>query len=266
MAPELAFIGSGRMARALVRGILASGKWSPANIRCTGARDGTAEALAEACGIQSTYDYDVLLAEASWIILACKPQQLDELPPLLADSCKDKNLLSILAGTSLDRLKTRFPLAANIVRAMPNTPGMIGEGISAYASLRPLSKTGEATVTDILGALGRVLPLPEEQLNAVTGVSGSGPAYVFEFVAALRDGGIAAGLDPQTAYTLALQTVKGAATLLEAVPETPETHRDWVSSPGGTTLAGLKVMEERGLRETIKATVLAAQRRAEELS
>ena len=143
---------------------------------------------------------------------------------------------------------------------------MIGLGVTAFSPLKTLDEEDEAQVRGMLKALGEVIRLPENALDAVTGVSGSGPAYVFEFVAALRDGGIAAGLDAETAYSLALKTVKGAAALLEAVPETPETHRDWVSSPGGTTLAGLGVMENAGFREIIRKTVEAATNRSKELS
>jgi pyrroline-5-carboxylate reductase len=254
------------MAGAMVRGILKTGGWKPGDIVCTSAPDGTAEALAKDTGVSVTHDWTDLVSGAGWIVLACKPQQLAQLPAELAGLCKGKRVLSILAGTTLERLQAVFPEAANIVRCMPNTPGMIGAGITAYSSLKPLSGDEESDVRNMLEALGETVPMEESLLDAVTGVSGSGPAYVFEFVAALRDGGIAAGLDPETAYRLALKTVQGAAALLEAVPETPETHRNWVSSPGGTTLAGLAVMEQADFRGVLKDTVLAATRRARELA
>ncbi|MGC9450843.1 MAG: pyrroline-5-carboxylate reductase [Oceanipulchritudo sp.] len=266
MSGGLAFIGAGRMAGAMVRGILKTGAWPAGRILCTSAKDGTAEALAGETGIRLTRDWGELTREADWIILACKPQQVGELPAELAALTRGRRILSILAGTTLSRLQSLFPEAANLVRCMPNTPGMIGAGITAYSPLKPLSTEEESRVRGILEALGEVVPMPEQSLNAVTGLSGSGPAYVFEFVAALRDGGVAAGLDKETAYRLALKTVQGAAALLEAVPETPETHRDWVSSPGGTTLAGLAEMERGGFRGTLKETILAATRRAVELS
>ncbi len=266
MENGLAFIGAGRMAGAMVRGILRKGSWEAGQIACTSAADGTAEALAGETGISCTYDLGQLLSGAGWIILACKPQQLSQLSAELGRLGRGKLVLSILAGTTIERLAAVFPGAANIVRCMPNTPGMIGAGITAFSPRSPLSSEEERDVRNILEALGEVVAMPEERLNAVTGVSGSGPAYVFEFVAALRDGGIAAGLDPDTAYKLALKTVQGAAALLQAVPESPETHRDWVSSPGGTTLAGLAVMEQAAFRKTLEETVLAATRRARELS
>jgi pyrroline-5-carboxylate reductase len=266
MSKRIAFIGAGRMAGAMVRGILKSGGASPEDIICTSAPDGTAEALAEETGIGFTYDWPELLKDVDWVVLACKPQQVNQLPSELGKLCAGKHILSILAGTTSKRLSAVVPEAANIVRCMPNTPGMIGQGITVYSPMYPLSGDEESQVRTMLGALGEVLTMPEEALDAVTGVSGSGPAYVFEFVAALRDGGIAAGLDEKTAYKLALKTVQGAAALLEAVPETPETHRNWVSSPGGTTLAGLAVMEEAGFRNILKETVAAATARSRELS
>jgi pyrroline-5-carboxylate reductase len=250
----------------MVRGILKKGAWQAHDICCTSAPDGTAEALSEDTDIGSTYDWPELVDGAGWIILACKPQQLSQLPSTLSDLATNKRILSILAGTTLKRLKEVFPKAANIIRCMPNTPGMIGAGITAYSPMIPFSGNEETDVANMLEALGEAVPMDEKFLDAVTGVSGSGPAYVFEFVAALRDGGIAAGLDEASAYKLALKTIQGAAALLEAVPETPETHRNWVSSPGGTTLAGLAQMEAAGFRDIMKKTVLAATARSKELS
>lgn len=250
----------------MVRGILKTGLWTPSEIACTGGADGTAEALAEDTGIGKSYDWNELLKNAEWIVLACKPQQLKELPADLAALAAGKRILSILAGTTLIRLQGVFPEAVNIVRSMPNTPGMIGKGITVYSPLKPMEPAEEKTVRSMLSALGDVLTIEESLLDAVTGVSGSGPAYVFEFVAALRDGGIEAGLDEDTAYRLALKTIQGAAALLEAVPESPETHRDWVSSPGGTTLAGLAVMKEANFSAIMRQTVAAAAKRSKELS
>jgi len=262
----IAFFGAGRMASAMIGGLIKGGICAPDQIICTSADDGTGEALAARTGIRFTRDPAELLAGADTVVLAFKPQQLKDVTPQVAAQAAGKRILSILAGSTIARLRAVFPDAANIVRAMPNTPGQIGAGITAYASMRPLDDAARADIEAILGALGEVLQLPEEQLDAVTGVSGSGPAYVFEFVAALRDGGIAAGLAPDVAYRLALQTVRGAAQLLAAVPETPEQHRDWVSSPGGTTLAGLAVMREANFRKTISDTVQAATRRSRELA
>lgn len=263
---QLGFIGSGRMAQAMIKGLVDKNILAPAQVACTSAADGSGEAASARFGIEFFPTLAPLLARANTIVLAIKPQQLEQLPADCVELTKGKLVLSILAGTPLSRLRQKFPGARQIVRAMPNTPGQIGFGVSAYASLAPLADNDRATTEAILGALGRLLSVAEEQLDAVTGVSGSGPAYVFEFVAGLRDGGIAAGLDPETAYTLALETARGAAELLRVVPETPEQHRDWVCSPGGTTLAGLAVMKDRDLRGILRDTVLAATARSKELA
>lgn len=250
----------------MIKGILENAFCAPTQIQCTSAPDGTGEAAAERFGIAYTPELEALIAPSDTLILAVKPQQLNELPATIADDTAGKLIVSILAGTPLKKLQATFPKARNIVRAMPNTPGMIGYGVTAYASTTPLSQADDAIAVGLLGALGKLLSVPEDKLDAVTGVSGSGPAYLFEFVAALRDGGIAAGLDPEIAYTLALETTRGAAELLKQVPETPEQHRDWVSSPGGTTLAGLGVMKNNDVRRILKDTVLAATARSKELA
>jgi len=254
------------MASAIIGGLIGNQLFKPEALVCTSAADGTGEATAQKFGIQYQPDLSLLLREADPIVLAFKPQQLNDIPEELASLTRGRLIISILAGTTIARLQEKFPQARNIVRSMPNTPGQIGSGITAFASAQPLDVNDTEMVFGILGALGEVLTVQECELDAVTGLSGSGPAYVFEFVAALRDGGIQAGLTPETAYKLAVQTVIGAGQLLKAIPESPEQHRDWVSSPGGTTLAGLAVMKERQFRTLIGDTVLAAKNRSIELA
>ncbi|KAF0094572.1 MAG: pyrroline-5-carboxylate reductase [Puniceicoccaceae bacterium 5H] len=263
---KIAFIGAGRMASAIVAGLLRHRVAEAGQIICTSAADNTGPELAQKTGIGYTQDLHELLSDADTVVLACKPQQLGQLGPEVAELSRKRLIISILAGTPIARLQQVFPEARNVVRAMPNTPGQVGAGITAYASADELGHEDDQMVKSILDALGETVPVTEDQIDAVTGVSGSGPAYVFEFIAALRDAGVAAGLEEELSYRLALNTVSGAAELLKVVPETPETHREWVSSPGGTTLAGLAVMEEAGFRDIMQRTVLAAKRRAEELA
>ena len=175
-------------------------------------------------------------------------------------------MLSVLAGKKISSLQRVFPQARNIVRTMPNTPGQIGAGITGWCVTAPLSATDRATVETILGALGKAVEVSEAQMDAVTGVSGSGPAYVFEFAAALRDAGVAAGLAPETAQTLAVETLLGAARLLARKNIEPETLRNQVTSPNGTTFAGLQRMAARDFRGVVREAVLAAKARSEELS
>lgn len=262
---KIAFLGAGRMASAMVGGILGKGV-SPANLACTSGPDDTARLLAAKTGIKHQDDLAKLLGEADAIVLACKPQQLATLDPRLAELTAGKLVLSILAGKRLGTLAKVFPKARNLVRAMPNTPGQIGAGVTGWCSLQPLTAADQKIVDLILGALGKMVGLREDQIDAVTGLSGSGPAYVFEFAAALREGGIAVGLDRETAKLLAYETILGAAKLLEQSTVEAEELRNQVTSPNGTTYAGLMRMEAHKFRAIIAETVLAATKRSEELS
>lgn len=263
---RFAFIGAGRMASAMVGGLLTTKAARPAEIVCIGGDDDTAQILAGRTGIAAAPDLASLLASADTVVLACKPQQLAGLDPSLAGLTAGRLVISILAGKRLARLAGTFSQARNLVRAMPNTPGQIGAGITGWASLKPLSASDRAVVDTVLGALGEMVALDEADLDAVTALSGSGPAFLFEFVAALREGGVAAGLPREVAAKLAQATVLGSARLLAETRIEPEALRDQVTSPHGTTFAGLQCMNARGFRDTLKATILAAKVRSEELS
>lgn len=271
---QIAFIGAGNMASAMIKGLLSAGHLAPVQIACTSAADGSGERLARETGIRYFPTPDELVTntvpsqtgEAGLIVLAIKPQQLKSLPDSLMRQTAGRVVLSILAGTPLRRLALRFPDAKNIIRAMPNTPGQIGAGITCYAARRQLSNLHREFIEKVLGALGPVIALSEKHLDGVTAVSGSGPAYVFEIVAALRNAGIRVGLEPGVAYQLALETVLGAARLLSETGRDPEELRDAVTSPNGTTKAALEVLEKGDLRGLIKEAVIAAKNRSMELA
>ena len=263
---QVAFIGAGKMASAMVHGLLARQLYAPGQIGCTCGGDPTGPALAAQTGIAYTADPAQLLRAADIVVLACKPQQLATLDAAYAKETQGKLLLSILAGTPLAKLAAKFPGARNLVRAMPNTPGQIGAGITAWAARATLAAADRAAVENILGSLGLVLEVPESDLDAVTAVSGSGPAYLFEFAAAFRAAALATGLPPATAEKLARETVRGAAKLLESSGEDPEKLRDAVTSPGGTTEAALKVLRAGNFRQMFADAVAAAKRRSEELA
>lgn len=264
--PKFAFLGAGRMASAMVGGLLARKAATPADVACIGGNDDTAQVLARRTGITVHSDLVSLLAKADTVVLACKPQQLAGLDPRLADLTAGRLVISILAGKRLARLARTFPRTRNLVRAMPNTPGQIGAGITGWCARQPLSAADRRLVDTVLGALGQAIELEEKQLDAVTAVSGSGPAFLFEFIAALREGGVAAGLPREVAAQLAQATALGSARLLAETQAEPEALRDQVTSPHGTTYAGLQRMAARGFRDTIKETILAAKARSEELS
>jgi pyrroline-5-carboxylate reductase len=263
---KLAFLGAGRMAGAIVDGLLASGAKRPEEIFCLGGAGTSARALASRTGIQLASDLATLAEGADVLVLACKPQQLATLDASLSELTRGCLVVSVLAGKRLPRLASVFPHARNLVRTMPNTPGQIGAGITGWCSLSPLMPEDDARVATLLKALGKSVQVPEEQIDALTAVSGSGPAYVFEFAAALRDAGVAAGLSRADSHALAIETLLGASKLLAASPAAPEDLRNQVTSPNGTTFAGLRVLESANFRDLIRNTVAAAKKRSEELS
>lgn len=264
--PTIAFLGAGRMASAIVVGLLAKKICTASELICIDGGDDTARQLASRTGVGVAGDLQGLLAAADVLVLACKPQQLAGLDPMLAEYTRGRLVLSILAGKRLQRLTAALPHARNIVRAMPNTPGQIGAGITGWCALKPLVPGDRGVIASILGALGQSTELAEAQLDAVTGLSGSGPAYVFEFAAALRDAGEAVGLPRDVAWQLARETLLGSAQLLASTGTEPEQLRDQVTSPNGTTFAGLQRMKARDFRALIQETVVAATDRSRELS
>lgn len=266
MITNTAFIGSGNMAGAIVDGLLAREPAARTKLACYSAADGTADALAARTGISRAADLPSLLGPADLVVLAFKPQHLTHADPQLAPLTTGKLVVSILAGKPLRALEKSFPHARNVVRVMPNTPAAIGAGISAYCPLRPLTTEDRSIVETLLGACGQFLEITEDHMDAVTALSGSGPAFLFEFVAALRDAGMAANLPADVAARLSVETVLGSARLLAHRAVDPETLRNQVTSPNGTTLAGLREMEAGGFRELIRKTVLTAKKRAAELA
>ena len=263
---KLVFIGTGNLASAMVRGLLAKKVFAAGDIACTSKHGVTAQKLASDTGITCEPDLPKLLAGADTVVVAFKPQSLAGADPRLAELTAGKLVVSVLAGKTLARLAQAFPAARNLVRTLPNTPAAIGAGITPWCARAPLAPADRAIVDRLLGALGQLVELGEEHMDAVTALSGSGPAFLFEFVAALRDGGVAAGLPRETAHKLAVETALGAAKLLAHTGLEPDVLRDQVVSPNGTTFAGLQVMAARQFREMMKESVLAGARRSNELS
>lgn len=263
---KIAFLGAGNMAAAIVDGLLAKNATASTDLVCYSGSGKTAAALALKTGIGRAQNLDELLDGADTLIVAFKPQHLAGADPRLAELTAGKLVISVLAGKRVPTLAKTFPRARNLVRTMPNTPSQIGAGITGWCVRDPLSPADQTTVETILGALGKSVEIAETQMDSLTAVSGSGPAYVFEFAAALRDAGVAAGLSPDTAQKLSVETLLGAARLLARKNIEPETLRNQVTSPNGTTFAGLQRMASGDFRGLIRETVLAAKARSEELS
>jgi pyrroline-5-carboxylate reductase len=261
-----AFIGAGNMATAMVEGLISNSVCAPEEIGCLSKPRDTASALSQKSKINLLQDLEKPLENAETVILAIKPQHLGGLDPALIKATKDKLVISIVAGKKISQLNELFSGSRNIVRVMPNTPAQIGAGVSAYCSLTELSISDQKSVDPLLSAMGSHLRVDESQMDIVTALSGSGPAYVFEFIAALRDGGIKGGLDEATASKLALETVLGAARLLARADVSPESLRDQVTSPNGTTMAALETLEKKEFRKLIGEAVESARLRSIELS
>lgn len=266
MRIRIVFIGAGRMASAMVRGLLKQKHYHPHEIACTCGADLSGPQLAQQTGIQYFAQIIPAIRESDTLVLACKPQQLSEINATLVEAAQDKLILSILAGTPLSRLNAQFGQARNIVRTMPNTPGQIGAGVTAFAAQKNLSAADRQIVENTLGSLGKVHAVEEVDLDAVTALSGSGPAYIFEFAAALREAGIHCGLTETLAHSLTIDTLLGAALLLTESADDPESLRDAVTSPGGTTAAALKIFRDNDLRGLVGRALGAAKARSVELA
>ena len=266
MSIRIAFIGAGRMATAIVRRLLKHGHYNAKEIACTCGRGNSGKKLAELTGIDYRTNIVPAILEANTLVLACKPQQLSTLDSSIVSAAQGKLVLSILAGTQLSQLNAQFNTARNIVRAMPNTPSQIGAGVTAYATQLPLSPEDQEIVATILEPLGKSYEFEEHDIDAFTALCGSGPAYVFEFAAALRDAAINCGLDAHLSESLAIDTLLGSAKLLAESKDTPEALRDAVTSPGGTTAAALEILENNHFRKLIQQTLAAAKKRSLELS
>lgn len=266
MSIRIVFIGAGRMASAIIYGLIEKEHYRPEEIACTGSGGSTGPDLADETGIQYFSDITEALYETEAVVLACKPQQLKLLDASLTTAATGKLVLSVLAGTTLASLSAKFANARNVVRTMPNTPGQIGAGVTAFAPLRELSEKDQAIVEKALSSLGNFHEVEESDLDAVTALSGSGPAYVFEFAAALREAGMNCGLDEGLADSLAIDTLLGAAMLLAESESTPEELRDAVTSPGGTTAAALNAFKEGDLRGLVNKALAAAKARSLELA
>ncbi|HZN52625.1 MAG TPA: pyrroline-5-carboxylate reductase [Methylomirabilota bacterium] len=259
------FLGAGNMGEALIKGLLAA-KLVPAQaIFATDVRPERLKELDRQYGIQVSSDNAELVKRADIVILAVKPQIMDAVATEIAPAVtRGKLLISIAAGVATDKIRARLPRDARLIRVMPNTPALVLEGATAIAKADGLEPGDLDVAREIFGAVGRVVVLGEEMIDAVTGLSGSGPAYVAIVIESLADGGVRMGLDRATAMTLATQTVLGAAKLLLETGLHPGALKDMVSSPGGTTIAGIAALEEGGLRTTfIKAVERATQRSRE---
>ncbi len=267
LAIKIGLIGAGRMATALGRGFVGATLTPPSSLLASDPHEATRAAFErEIPGAKVVAENGPEFSGCDVVILAVKPQQMaTALAQLRGVVRADALVVSIAAGVTLARLAEGLSVGQRIVRVMPNTPCLIGRGASAY-SLGPTATAVDGQlVAQLLSAVGVAQEVPETQLDAVTGLSGSGPAYVYTMIEFLAEGGVEVGLPAELAATLAAHTVAGAAEMVLATGETPAVLRDRVTSPGGTTLAGLKALEENGFHSAVLAAVRAATLRSAEL-
>ena len=266
LTEKIGVIGAGKIGSAIARGIIRAGLVNKESVMSSDVSDELRQAIARDLDIKVTPDNGALCDFAEIIILAVKPQIVDPVAREIAKKLgKSKLLVSVAAGVPLGRIETHLERGARVVRVMPNIPCVVGAGAAGFAG------GGHATAADlekvgaILNSFGVGLAVEEKYLDAVTGLSGSGPAYVFLFMEALADGGVQVGLSRDVALKLAMQTVYGAARMaLESNKHLSEL-KDEVTSPGGTTIAGLYAMEQNGFRGTVMKAVVSATRRSQEL-
>lgn len=263
---KIGFTGAGAMAEALFKGMLTSGLFAREDIIVSDIDAARLDYLAAEYGIKTLTDNKDIMRIADIIVLAVKPAVI---PALLEETGSiarpEQFFISVVAGISTARIESFFSLPVPVVRVMPNTPCLVGAGASAFAMG---SSAGEehARITETLfGAVGLAVQVPEHTMDAVTGLSGSGPAYVFTIIEAMADAAVRAGLPRDTATKLAVQTLLGAAKMVQETGEHPARLRDMVTTPGGTTIAGLHALEAGKLRATLMDAVLAAANRSREL-
>jgi pyrroline-5-carboxylate reductase len=254
------------MAEAMIRGLVRGKHVSADHIAASDPRQERLDELRTEYGIEVTTQNREVVQRCGLIVLSVKPQILDKVLREVGEAIKPGTLVvSIAAGVDTETIEEAVPEGVRVVRAMPNTPAMVGAGATAIAAGKHASDADLATAKAMFDAVGITVQLDESLLDAVTGLSGSGPAYIFLILEALADAGVKVGLSRRNAQRLAAQTVMGSAKLLLETDEHPGRLKDMVTSPGGTAIAGLHTLEEGGLRTTLINAVETATKRAREL-
>lgn len=265
-AHNVAFLGAGNMARALLRGCVLRAHIPPEQLAATDVMPEASARLASELGIRTFSTNAEACAWSTVIVLAVKPQVLPAVLPEIAPYVTPEQLvISIAAGVTAGRISAGLGGHKRVVRAMPNTPALVGEGATAIAAGPGLSPEDLAEAETLFRSVGTVVRVGESAMNAVTGLSGSGPAYGFIAIEALADAGVRVGLPRDVALQLAAQTLLGASRLVLESGEHPARLKDMVTSPGGTTIAGVAALERAGYRSALISAVEAATARSEEL-
>lgn len=266
LGKKIAVIGAGNMGEALIAGMLAAKAATPDDIHTTDVAAGRLDQLKTRYGVHVGTDNRAAAGWSNIVILAVEPQVMDHvLDDLKSVLTGAQLILSVAAGYPIARLTARLSPGVRVIRCMPNTPSVVQAGVSALAWGPQVTEEDERAARAVFESVGRVVAVEERLMDAATGLSGSGPAYVFLIIEALADGGVKMGLPREAALGLAAQTVFGAARMALETGEHPGRLRDKVTSPGGTTIAGLHELERGRLRASLMDAVEAATRRSREL-
>ena len=263
---KIGFLGAGKMAGALARGFLNAKLVTAKQLFAADPFDAARKQFAAATGAKTVADNLAAAQAANVLILATKPDQAAAALTEISGAFTKKHLLiSIAAGVTLAKLENNLPSTARVIRVMPNTPALAGAGASGYALGRHATAADGELTKKLFSAVGLAMQVKESLLDAVTGLSGSGPAYVYQFIEALSDGGVAAGLPRDIATQLAAQTVLGGAKMVLTTGLHPGALKDQVTSPGGTTIEGIHELEKGKLRATVMNAVRAATEKSKKL-
>ena len=265
--PRIGFLGSGKMATALARGWIQSGLVDRTRIAASDPSPAARQDFQQVTGVEAIADNAAVVAISDLLVLAVKPQSMPSLTREIRPLLKPNHwIVSIAAGASLRQLSESLGSESRIIRVMPNTPCLVGAGAAAFVLGEHVTPAEGQFVQKLLDSVGRAYPVAEHLLDAVTGLSGSGPAFVYLVIEALSDGGVRMGLPREIATALAAQTVMGAARMVLETNTHTGVLKDQVASPGGTTIAGIHALERGGLRGALMDAVEAATRRAAELA
>jgi pyrroline-5-carboxylate reductase len=264
--PPVGFLGAGKMATALARGWLAAGLTTPERIIASDPLPAARESFQQSVGARAVTDNRQVVQGSEIVVLAVKPQMLATVLDDVRETVTGRHLVvSIVAGVPLAQLTLALGHAIRVIRVMPNTPSLVGACAAGFSAGVAATGDDDQLVERMFRAVGVVHRVPEKLLDAVTGLSGSGPAYIALVIEALSDGGVRVGLPRDVATALAAQTVLGTAKMVLEAGLHPAVLKDMVASPGGTTIAGLHALESGGLRASLIDAVVAASERATEL-
>jgi pyrroline-5-carboxylate reductase len=263
---SIGFLGAGKMATALAKGFVRAGLVTPKQVIASDPVSAAASAFAKEVGAKTTASNPDVVKFADVLILAVKPDQVSGVLGEIRECFTEKHLLiSIAAGVPLARIEAGLGAGARLIRVMPNTPALVGSSASAFAVAKSALPQDAELAQKLFNSVGVAFPVKESLLDAVTGLSGSGPAYVYMFIEGLSDGGVASGLPRDIATKLAAQTVLGAAKMVLETGLHPGALKDMVTSPGGTTIEGLHELEKGKVRGTLISAVRAATEKSRKL-